>query len=165
MGTGAGAAEEARVASNMLRRLLMAGFPAQYALRSVNSLCTLRGKAGVVTLDLAEFRLDTGKVSVYKWGAAPSWLLVPTGAERIGAGTMPPGLSVTDARATVENLTMRHGEMLILLSDGVDAATALRNTEELLSESPGALAARLLERGRGDGMDDATAAVIRLESL
>ena len=70
----------------ILRRLLMAGYPAQYALRSVNSLCTLRGRAGAVTLDLAEFRLDTGKVSVYKWGAAPSWLLLPTGVEQIGAG-------------------------------------------------------------------------------
>ena len=165
MGTGAGAAEEAKIASNMLRRLLMAGFPAQYALRSVNSLCTLRGKAGVVTLDLAEFRLDTGKVSVYKWGAAPSWLVVPTGAERIGAGTMPPGISVTDARETVENLTMRHGEMLILLSDGVDAAAALKNAAELLSDAPGAVATRLLEQGRGDGMDDATAAVIRLDPM
>ena len=163
MGTGVGAAEEARIAGNMLRRMLMAGFPAQYALRSVNSLCTLRGKAGVVTLDLAEFRLDTGKVSVYKWGAAPSWLLLPTGAERIGLGSMPPGISVTDARETVESITMRHGEMLILLSDGVDAEAALRQAQELLSEPPGALAARLLERGRGDGMDDATAAVIRLD--
>ena len=165
MGTGAGAAEEARIAGNMLRRLLMAGFPAQCALRSINSLCTLRGRAGVVTLDLAEFRLDTGKVSVYKWGAAPSWLLLSTGAERIGVGSMPPGISVTDTRETVETLTMRHGEMLILLSDGVDATAALKNAEELLFEPPGALAARLLERGRGDGMDDATAAVIRLNPM
>ena len=163
MGTGTGAAEEARAAGNMLRRLLMAGYPAQYALRSVNSLCTLRGRAGAVTVDLAEFRLDTGKVSVYKWGGAPSWLLLPTGPEQIGAGGMPPGISVTENRETVDHLTMRRGEMLILLSDGVDAAAALENSQQLLRESPGTLAARLLEQGGGDGMDDATAAVIRLD--
>jgi hypothetical protein len=165
MGTGAGAAEEAKTAGNMLRRLLMAGFPAQYALRSVNSLCTLRGQAGAVTMDLAEFWLETGKVSVYKWGAAPSWLLLPSGAEQIGAGSMPPGMSVTENRETVDNLTMRHGEILIILSDGVDATAALKNPEELLCDAPGALAAKLLEQGRGDGKDDATAAVIRLDPV
>ena len=165
MGTGAGAAEEAKLAGGMLRRLLMAGYPAQYALRSINSLCTLRGRAGVVTMDLAEFRLDSGKVSLYKWGAAPSWLLLRTGPEQIGAGSMPPGISVTETRETVDHLTMRHGEVLILMSDGVDAAMALKNGTELLREPAGTLAAKLLERGRGDGSDDATAAVIRLDPV
>jgi hypothetical protein len=113
-------------------------------------------------VDLAEFRLDSGKVSVYKWGAAPSWLLLPTGAEQIGSGGTPPGLSVTENRETVDNLTMRHGEMLILLSDGIHAAQALQSAEALLHEAPGAVAARLLEQGGEAGMDDATAAVIRL---
>jgi stage II sporulation protein E len=162
MGTGADAAQEAKNAGGMLRRLLMAGYPAGYALRSVNSLCALRGQAGAVTVDLAEFRLDSGKVSVYKWGAAPSWLLLPTGAEQIGSGGTPPGLSVTENRETVDNLTMRHGEMLILLSDGIHAAQALQSAEALLHEAPGAVAARLLEQGGEAGMDDATAAVIRL---
>ena len=165
MGTGIGAAEEAKAAGSMLRRLLMAGYPAPHALRSINSLCTLRGRAGAVTMDLAEFRLDSGKVSVYKWGAAPSWLLMPTGAEQIGAGGVPPGISVTDHRETVDHLTMRRGEMLILLSDGVDANAALRNGTDLLEEAPGTVAARLLERGRGGEMDDATAAVIRLDPV
>ena len=165
MGTGSAAASEAQTAGNLLRRLLMAGYPAQYALRSLNSLCALRGRAGTVTLDLAEFRLDTGKVSVYKWGAAPSWLLLPTGPEQIGAGGIPPGMSVTDTRETVDNLTMRHGEVLVVLSDGVDAAAALKNAAAYLQEPAGTLAARLLERGRGDGMDDATVAVIRLDPL
>ena len=165
MGTGADAAQEAKAAGSMLRRLLMAGYPASYAMRSVNSLCTLRGRAGAVTMDLAEFRLDTGKVSVYKWGAAPSWLLLPTGAEKVGTGGMPPGMSVTDARETVENFTMRRGEVLVLFSDGVDPAAALQEPVQLWKESPGALAARLLERGRGSAMDDATAAVIRLDAV
>ena len=165
MGTGAEAAQEAKIAGSMLRRLLMAGYPAAYALRSVNSLCALRGRAGAATVDLAEIRLDSGKVSVYKWGAAPSWLLLPTGAEKIGAGGTPPGLSVTENQETVDNLTMRHGEMLILLSDGIDAAQALKDEGSLLRDAPGAVAARLLERGGGEGMDDATAAVIRLNPM
>ncbi len=165
MGTGLGAAEEAKSAGNMLRRLLMAGFPAPYALRSFNSLCTLRGCAGAVTVDLAEIYLDTGRVTLYKWGAAPSYLLVPTGPERIGIPGAPPGLSVEEQRETIDRLSLRRGETLVLLSDGVQADAAIHSLGSFETEAPGALAARLLEKGKGDGADDATAAVVRLMPL
>ncbi len=165
MGVGPGAAEEANTAGNMLRRLLTAGYPAPYALRSINSLCTLRGRAGAVTLDLAEIHLDTGKASLYKWGAAPSWLLVGAGAERIGTAGPPPGLSVEDTRETVDRFSMRRGEILVMLSDGVDSAAVTQNGEELSAEPPGTLAAKILEAGVGDGSDDATAAVVRLRPI
>jgi stage II sporulation protein E len=162
MGTGIGAAEEARTAGNMLRRLLSAGYPAAYALRSVNSLCTLRGRAGAVTLDLAEICLESGKVSLYKWGAAPSWLLFGGNVERIGQAGPPPGISVSDAREQVDRFTLRRGETLILLSDGVDSQIILRNAAQWSGDSPGAMAAKILENGHGGGSDDATAAVLRL---
>ena len=41
MGTGTGAARESREAASLLKQMLQAGFPAEYALRSLNSLCTL----------------------------------------------------------------------------------------------------------------------------
>ena len=40
--------------------------------------------------------LDTGHATLYKWGAAPSWLLRRGSAEKIGTATPPPGISVTD---------------------------------------------------------------------
>jgi len=162
MGTGEGAAMEAREACAMLRRLLMAGFPAPYALRSLNSLCTLRGIPGAVSIDLAQICLETGKAIVYKWGAAPSWLLTGTGAEKIGTAGTPPGLSVTDSRETVDRLSLRRGETLILLSDGVDGEGALGQLKQWQDAAPGEMAARILETGRGEGADDATAAVVRL---
>lgn len=165
MGTGTGAAEEARIACDMLRQLLAAGFPAAYALRSLNSLCTLRGRAGAVTLDLAEIRLDNGKVNIYKWGAAPSWLLLSTGAERIGTFGPPPGISVADARETVDKLSLRRGETLVMVSDGVNAGAICTNAIALLEEPTGSLAARILELGCQEEADDATAAVIRLTPI
>ncbi len=162
MGTGLGAAEEAKAACNMLRKLLMAGFPAPYALRSLNSLCTLRDRAGAVTIDLAEIQLQNGRATLYKWGAAPSYLLTPTGAERLGAVGTPPGFSVQDCRESVDRLSLRRGEALVLLSDGIQPEAAIENATALASEPPGALAARLLEQGREDASDDATAAVVRL---
>lgn len=162
MGTGTGAAAEAKAAGDMLRKLLMAGFPAAYALRSINSLCTLRGRAGAVTVDLAEVHLDTGKVMLYKWGAAPSWLVSAHGAEQIGQGGPPPGISVSEGRETVDRLSLRRGEMLVLLSDGVDSRAVGDHIHLMTDEPPGSLAAKLLDAGRTCGTDDTTAAVLRL---
>lgn len=165
MGTGTEAAREAQIAGDMLRQLLMAGLPARYAMRSLNSLCTLRGRAGAVTVDLAEIRLDNGKATIYKWGAAPSWLLLPTGAERIGNFGPPPGISVTESRETVDKLSLRRGETLVLVSDGVGGGVIAANAEELLRETTGAMPAKILQLGCSEGTDDATAAVVRLTPL
>jgi len=165
MGTGLGAEQEGRTAADMLRQMLTAGFPAEYALRSLNSLCVLRSSAGAVTVDLAEICLSTGNVTVYKWGAAPSWLLRRTGAEKIGTAGPPPGLSVTQSRETVERLSLRRGEALILTSDGVDGEGVLRRLRIDPAEPPGEVAALLVEHGAAQVADDATAAVIRLRSV
>lgn len=162
MGTGEGAAEEARICVDMLRRLLMAGYPAPYALRSFNSLCVLRGAPGAVSVDLAEISLDSGKTVIYKWGAAPSWLLLPTGAERIGTASTPPGLAVSETQESVERLSLRRGESLVLLSDGVAGEDAMQRLQHMDRMSPGEMAAAILEVGREGLADDATAAVVRL---
>lgn len=162
MGTGMEAEEEGRTAASLLKRLLTAGYPAEYALRSLNSLCTLRGSGGAVTVDLAQLDLRKGKATIYKWGAAPSWVLRTAGAEKIGTVGAPPGLSVTDTRETVDRLSLRRGETLVLLSDGVDGEAAMRRASELTLLTPGEMASKVLQYGKGNGSDDATAAVIRL---
>lgn len=162
MGTGIGAAEEGKTAGNLIRRMLTAGMPPESVLQSMNSLLTLRGQAGAVTIDLAELRLDTGKAALYKWGAAPSWILKASGAEKIGTATPPPGISVAETREAVVQLSLTRGEVLILLSDGLDGEQALSRMEWAPQAPPGVLAEKLLEKGRGKTEDDATAAVLRL---
>ena len=165
MGTGVEAARDGKIAGSMLKKLLSAGFPPEYALRSVNSFCALQGRAGAVTIDLAELQLDTGKAAVYKWGAAPSYLLHRGEAIKIGTAAPPPGLSVTDGRETVERLSLRKGETLVLLSDGAGGEESLRSLPPEAGEAPGELAARILECSQTVGADDATVAVVRLNSL
>lgn len=161
MGTGLGAAREGQSTGELLRQMLMAGLPAEYACRSINSLLLLRGQAGAVTVDLAEIRLDTGRITLYKWGAAPSYALRRTGAEKIGTATPPPGISLTESRETVLRLSLHRGEALILVSDGVQVGETLRRMEFAPDAPPGELAEKLLE-GNAGGEDDATAAVVRL---
>ena len=162
MGTGLGAAQEGQTAASLLRQMLSAGFPAEHALRSINSLLALRGRAAAVTIDLLELRLDTGRAAVYKWGAAPSLLISDGMAEKIGIAGPPPGLSVTDGRETVERLSLRRGEVLVLLSDGVDGEGVLRGIALHGQQPPEELAAQILEYGGENTDDDATVAVVRL---
>lgn len=161
MGTGVGAADEGHTAAELLRQMLSAGFPPEHALRTLNSILALRGRAGAVTVDLAEVRLDTGQAAVYKWGAAPSYILRRTGAEKIGTATPPPGISVTRTKETVEKLSLCRGEALILLSDGVEVGETLRREGMAPDAPPGEIAAKLLQSSSGQE-DDATVAVIRL---
>ncbi len=165
MGTGLEAARDGKTTAAMLKKLLSAGYPPEYALRSVNSLCALQGRGGAVTIDLVELQLDTGKAAVYKWGAAPSHLVSRGDAIKIGTATPPPGLSVADGRETVERLSLRRGELLVLQSDGAGGEDALRKALEEPDLPPGELAARILDCSRGDETDDATVAVVRLNSL
>ena len=162
MGTGVGASQEGQTAHAMLRQMLSAGLPAEYALQSVNSLCCLRGRAGAVTMDLAELHLDTGKAVVYKWGAVPSVLLRGSNGEKIGTAGPPPGLDITKTRETVDRLSLRRGETLILMSDGMDTEAVVRCGWIAPGEPLGEYAAKLLATCRSEQGDDATVAVIRL---
>lgn len=165
MGTGEGAAYEARLAAGMLRRMLCAGYSAHEAMQSLNSMCILRANAGAVTMDLAEADLMTGRVSLYKWGAAPSWLLNAAGVERIGRECPPPGISLEEGQETVDRVPLHHGGVLVMVSDGVDAHNALATPVEDLQQPAGFLAAMILENGLTEVPDDATAVVVRLHRV
>jgi len=164
MGTGLGAVQEAKTALAMLRKLLCAGYPAEYALRSLNSLCALRDRAGAVTVDLLEMYLDSGKAVIYKWGAAPSYAVSRLGAEKIGAAGPPPGLSVTDCQESSYRLSLRRGQTLVMVSDGIGEDDALRCCLDAADCSAGELAAKLLACAERSGEDDATVVTVRLHS-
>lgn len=162
MGTGLGAAQEGQRTLEHLRQMLTAGFPAPHALESLNSMLCLAGRAGSVTVDLAEIYLDSGKVTLYKWGAAASVLIRGNMAEKIGTAGPPPGVCVGKTRETVDRLSLRRGEVLVLMSDGVDGDRGLACGWIGADEPLGEYAAKLLETCSADPSDDATVAAIRL---
>ena len=165
MGTGMGAVQEGNAAGSILKRLLCAGYPASHALRSLNSLCALRDRAGAVTIDLAELQLDTGKASLYKWGAPPSWLVTNLAVERLGEAGPPPGISVTEYRESVETFSMRRGELLMLVSDGIEQEQAAACCRAIGgSKAPTELARALMACGQTESGDDATVVLVRLDN-
>ena len=160
MGVGKEAGEESRRALGLLRQLLSAGYPPLFALRGLNSLLALGSRAGAVTVDLVQLGLNSGLALVYKWGAAPGWLIRGDAVRQIGEPMPPPGLSAMDEEPWSARVSLRNGETLILVSDGVDPETIPHRAALARSAEPGALAEKLLEGGNTE--DDATAVVIRL---
>ena len=62
----------------------------------------------------------------------------------------------------VEKLSLRRGEVLIMVSDGVDGEE-FRHRSDLSPDAPlGEMVAKILDSGGGMGEDDATAALLRL---
>ena len=162
MGTGIGAAQEGQDTASLLRQMLSAGFPAEHALNSLNSLLTLQGNGGAVSVDLAEISLESGIVHIYKWGAAPSWVFTRRGTEKIGTATPPPGISVEESHMAVRKLSLRRGEVLALVSDGVNGALLGEMPDVPVDAPLKALAVQILETCAAGEEDDATAALIRL---
>ena len=160
MGTGPGAAQEGKQAGVILRRLLSCGFPPEHALRSLNSIYALRDRAGAVTVDLAKISLDTGRGTLYKWGAAPSYFVSAEGTVKLGTVSPPPGLSVKEGQEVRCGFTLRKGQVLLLVSDGITEEEILKAGKD--PSSPAALAQRMLKEAPPE--DDATVVTIQLVS-
>ena len=161
MGTGPEAVQEGTSGAELLRKLLSCGFPPEHALQSLNSLCALRDRAGAVTVDLVQICLNTGKTTLYKWGGAVSFLMGVGGAEKLGATSPPPGLSVNGGQEVRCGITLRKGQTLLLVSDGVEEEGVVRLCKE--SGSPAVVAEELLKQSARE--DDATVVTIRLVSV
>lgn len=162
MGTGLGASEQSRQATELITGMLTAGIAPGAVLGSVNSQLTLMDRGGAVTVDLAELRLDTGRVWLYKWGAGPSWLLRHRRGVQVGSSGPPPGLGIGVGRESVHRVVMFPGDSLVLLSDGVDAVNTKTWVGLAGINDPGSLAAQILA-SCANRSDDATAVVIRLQ--
>ena len=102
-------------------------------------------------------------MNLYKWGAVPSYLISGVGAEKIGTASPPPGLSVTDYRESTDKLSLRRGQLLVMVSDGIGETEALRCCMNGVGKTPGEIAAALLSASQAGGQDDATVVTISLE--
>lgn len=162
MGTGPEAVAEAARAGRLLRQLLRCGFPPEAALESLNSICALRDRAGAVTVDLAQLALDTGKTTVYKWGAPVSYLIGGQTLRKLGAVTPPPGLCAGEAVPDGISLVLRREQLLLMVSDGLPESLVLEVCRADPAKTPGELAGELLLSREGEDRDDATVVTVQL---
>lgn len=166
MGTGEAAAAESAFAVTLLRRLLSAGMMPEDALALFNDTAVLRDFGGSTAIDLVCADLTTGEATLFKWGGAPSYLLHSEKVEKIGTVSLPPGVSVSSHQQPRRvQLSLKHGEMLILTSDGVGGEDAERRIRRSGRLPPQALAEEIAFYGSAQAEDDATAAVLCLRPI
>lgn len=120
MGTGKHAAVDARIVLSNFRRLVQSGMDCVAAAQMVNAIMlTKSGEERFATLDVAKICEETAAVTLYKYGAGPTFIRHGDRVTLCQAATAPIGiLSKAEPYTTVFRL--QHGDMLFLLSDGLD---------------------------------------------
>lgn len=118
MGTGSGAAAAAKVCCDLLRRMLGADMSVEAAIEMLNSL--LRSSVGErsVGLDLLRIDLFDGSASIWKSGAAASYLRRGKVIHRIEARSVPVGI-LNDPEAERRDFALMAGDAVLLTSDGI----------------------------------------------
>ncbi len=169
MGSGTAAAQDSRMLTGAMERFLRAGVSVRDALGAVSPALRLRSDGTrFVTLDALNVDLFTGRAESLKCGAAPSYLRAGGKWTRLCSEALPVGLAEEDGLGEPVPLRFGHGDLYVMLSDGVSDGTDDEWVRELLErhagDSPRELAARLVVEARGRGHDDdRTALVMRME--
>lgn len=169
MGSGEEAARDSRLILSLMERFLRAGISSDDAVRTIAPAFRLKydGMRGV-TLDVLTLDLFTGKGACLKCGAAPGFLCTSDGVTAFAGGTLPIGLSEDNVSDPGFPVKMGHGDLFVMLTDGICDGSSddwvRKLLQERVQESPKDLALRLVQGAAARGaMDDLTALVVRVE--
>ena len=169
MGCGREAQTESAAAVRLLERFLRSDIPAEAALHTLNAALSLRSESGggFTTIDLLALDLHTAEAALYKYGAAPSYLVQDGQVRRISGSTLPAGLEADMQQPDLTRLHLGRGAAVALLSDGFFSESDDRWLREALQSggsNPRALAALLLadSLSHGGSADDCTALILTL---
>ena len=162
MGSGEPARKESALTCRLLRQFLEAGIAAEAALQTLNAAMALRGaeSGSFTTVDLCVYDPCTAEATLYKYGAAPSYLKHHGSVRRIAGISLPVGLRGTPAPPDITKVTLREGSFLVMLSDGVADPGRDDWLQNLLAgwegEDPQVLAGLIMNESRRErkGEDD-----------
>ena len=171
MGSGESAHCEAAMTIRLLRQFLQAGIEPLPALKTLNTAAMLRcqGGAGFTTIDLACLDRAEGVLTLYKYGAAPSYIKRQGAVARYRAQALPAGLESADGDVPPQRVAVSPGSWLVQVSDGV-AGEDDEWLQDLLAgwdgTSPRVLAEEVLRQSvqRTGGADDCAVLVLAVES-
>lgn len=150
MGSGEGAARESAMTLRLMERFLRAGIEPEPALKTLNSALSLRGEEGSCnTVDLMKIGLFNGETSVFKFGAAPTYVRKSGRVSRITCSAMPAGALGSAALPDVTRLRLAAGDWVVMVSDGLADGVQDEWIRNLIAswegEDPEKLARYLLE--------------------
>ncbi|MEG2073274.1 MAG: SpoIIE family protein phosphatase, partial [Angelakisella sp.] len=160
MGSGNSAAVDSAMAASLITRLLEAGVSYPAALKLINgALLVKSGDESMATVDAAQLDLYSGKVRIFKAGAAPTVVRKEGRGIEIDATSFPAGI-LDEAEFHQSRITLGEGDLLLLLSDGAvpeGAAWIARAVESFESGDLDLFCKKLATTAklrRTDGKDD-----------
>ena len=126
MGSGKEARREAETAVRLLEQFLKAGVDADAALRTISAAMHLKAEdtGAFATIDLLLLDPRTAQATLYKYGAAPTYLKHHGSVRRLNGSALPAGLQDPHAPAAALRFTLEPDSFLLLVSDGLVDATA-----------------------------------------
>lgn len=178
MGNGARAREESMETLRLLRKMLQTGISEQVAIRSINSILSLRTTDEMfATLDLAVINLHNAHLRFLKIGSAPSYIKRGDEIIQLEANNVPIGIVDFVALDIVQE-KLQHGDLLIMMSDGVyEGPNYIKNYDlflkrkirQLETDEPQEIADLLLEEvirnNEGSIRDDMTIIIAKITRM
>ena len=133
MGSGETAHRESALTVRLLQQFLQAGIEPAPALKTLNSALRLRGDdvGSFTTIDLLALHRSSGTATVYKYGAAPSYIKRTGAVSRITGQSLPAGLQKEPPEAT--RLSLLPDSYFVMISDGVADETNDEWLQDLLA--------------------------------
>ncbi|WP_064090885.1 stage II sporulation protein E [Rossellomorea aquimaris] len=155
MGNGERAHYESNETLRLLKKILESGIEEQVAIKSVNSILSLRTNDEIFsTLDLAMIDLQNASSNFLKIGSIPSFIKRGEKVMKIEASNLPMGMLQQDFEVDVVSEQLKAGDLLIMMSDGAFEGPKhvenydlwmKRKIKELQTEDPQEIADILME--------------------
>ena len=154
MGSGSAACKESEMVLDLVERFLEAGFSVETAIRMMNSAMVMKGENDLYsTVDLCKINLYNGAASLYKIGAAATFIKHDGEVECITSENLPVGAR-TQIDIEAREIQLDNGDFVVMVTDGVLEYLHVPKPEDTMREviesirtnNPGILAKRIMER-------------------
>ena len=118
MGSGSGAAVDSSMTVSLLSKLIDANVAYDPALKIVNSALLVKtGEESLATIDIAAVDLYSGRVDLYKAGAAPTFIRRHKRTGYVDSASLPAGI-LSSVEFEKSSLQLSAGDLIVMVSDG-----------------------------------------------
>lgn len=162
MGTGEEAEHAGKKSAKLLMELLLAGCAPTDALRLLNTAYLVQADGVFSAVDVLRLDLSSGQAELYKWGSSASYLKRYQTVKTYGKAAPPPGIGIgKEYRPEKLQLSLRHGEILVLTTDGAAGEATCERLRSYVGANLPQLAGYLVN-SNFPGNDDASVIAVRL---
>lgn len=168
MGAGEKANEASQTVISMLEKLLASGFNNSSITKIINGIVKLKeDTSNAATLDMTIINTNKEKVDFVKEGAAPTYVILNTGVEKINKDTLPLG-QTSDINYEPYSIDIKSPMIIVNISDGAYSEN-LKEYFEYISKKNFSFITKkeiisgITERINKDNNDDVTIIVTKIE--